>query len=160
MNLLISKILEHDQNGVLELITANPELLNQASESNRSPIEVAKATGNPYIYVTLLRHYEPNHKIEENWYELLTEYISQISNDWICSSWNKDIEYEIWHAIKGNPFCISGYDEFADLTPEIKNDLEYLSLKVDGWAIFEENQVVPIEKWNALYNEWLHQKYA
>jgi len=156
MNDLITKILDNDQVGMLKVITKCPGLLYELSESNRTPLELAKATGSPYIYVTLLRHLQKNNS-NENMYGLLTEYIGQISNDWLCSSWNHGIEFKIWHALKGNRFKLNDEEECQDLNSEMKKDLEWLSSEINGWATFEENNVVPLDKWEIQYNEWLQQ---
>ena len=153
MNILIEKILNNDQKGIEETININPELLNSKSESNRTPLEIAKATDNSYVLVTLLRQLEQTSEINEDWNNLLKEYISQISNDWLCSTWNDGIEYRIWHALICNEFQVSDSVECEDLSFEMKKDLKYLSSKINGWVTYEEESVVPIEKWEKRYNE-------
>jgi hypothetical protein len=155
MNILIKQILDSNQKGLEDTINSNPELLNVKSESNRTPLEVAKATENTYIFVTLLRRSNQTPEIDQDWFILLKEYISQISNDWLCSTWNSGIEYHIWHALQGNIFKVYGSVEHEDLSVEIRKDLEYLSSRINGWVTYEENHVIPIEEWKIRYSEWL-----
>lgn len=159
MNELISKILDIDQLGMLELLDSNPGLLNLLSESKRTPVEVAKATGSVYIYVTLLR-YQEHLGFSQNWFNLLKEYVGQISNDWTCASWYNDIEFEIWHSMKGNIFKVSAFEGYTDINPEMKKDLEWLSLKLGGWTTCEAKETVPLIEWEKQYNQWLKDKYA
>lgn len=86
-----------DVQAVRQLVKEQKDLVTQASANGELPIQIAKQKGITRFEVAIARNtvYKVYYSPQEL-HQLLINYISELSEEYWCSGWYSNIEYDLW----------------------------------------------------------------
>ncbi len=161
-NPLINAILEGNIKDVRDLVRNNPELLSIRSKVGSLPYKIAVNKGLANQTTVLLKANACGSENFNDYQGLLTQYISDISHDFVCASWLSGIEFKLWEIIFENQLIKDDYLGLNELDEETKGDLRFLSQKCNGWIMWSEEKgctiFVSLEKWKSIWRKSLYKK--
>lgn len=128
MNELLKAVLDNDEKLVRMLVRTKPELVFEKGRSGRDAIQLAKASGNTFCLVAMLREYSESTEDMEQCKELLLQYILELSNVYFCAQWEEGIEERVWHVAFED-----AVDPVIDLDPESRLDIRWLVSRTNAW---------------------------
>lgn len=95
--------------------------------------------------------------MNKNWQTLARE-MSEISEKAFCAGWMDGLEYRLWEVVKGGRRKYGQIVLSDDQIARLRN----LSDSLGGWICFndesEVEEFVESERWEMLYQAWLHAK--
>ena len=151
MQPLAQAILDGNVSAVRALLDATPHAAAETSDSGRSMFELARHKGIAEIVVLLLCRRAPGSEGFTEYAQLLTEYVHETSDAWMCASWYSDIEYILWSLVVGETesHLFSDGHEPLSFSPEEAAEWRFLAERACGWPTFEG--WADMATWLALY---------
>ena len=143
MNELHKAILDNDEKLVRTLVRTKPELVFEVGQSGRDSIQLAKASGNIFCLVAILRESSDLIEDVDQYKELLLLYIYELSNVYFCAQWEEGIEKRIWRVTFEDII-----DPIIELDPESRLDLKWLASRVNAWPDLSSQDVIV---WKSIY---------
>lgn len=158
MKSIIHAILNSDLSAVRKIISADPASAWMKADSGDTPIQVAFAAGNYPICAALLKNSPQSiDEIPFTVPKLLEELIRYFSQSTLCSSWNQNIEYDLWALLIEDDEYKRDYDEYLNVNPETLSDVRWLASWAEGWFHWpnteNEPKFISMDKWVREYQK-------
>ena len=158
MEPIIRTILDSDLPAVRKIISEDAGAAWQKSETGKTPIQVAFAAGNYPICAALLKH-TPQclDEIPITVSDLLEQLIRDFSQSTLCSSWNQNIEYDLWALVTHDPDYKRGYDRDLKADPDSLSEIGWIARWAEGWFHWPDSEGFPIfvaeDEWEQRYRK-------
>ena len=156
MEPIIRAILDSEHSEVRRILAADAKAAWTVSQSGKTPVQLAFAADNFPATAAILRN-TPQciDEIQSTAKELLERLIGDFSQSVICSSWNRDIEYELWALVSEDTKYQPRTARFLDINRDYFDDIGWFSSWVEGWFHWPDSEDSPvfvaIDEWKSLY---------
>jgi ankyrin repeat protein len=159
MKPIIHAILNGNIASVRKILAEDSNAIRQKSETGRTPIQVAYAAGNFPMCAALLKN-SPHDiaQIPISVAELLEELIRDFSQSTLCSSWNQNIEFDLWALITEDSEYKLVYAEYLEVNRESLSEMRWVAEWAKGWFHWADSEDSPVfidaDEWAQRYRTY------
>jgi len=145
MEPIILAILNGDIGTVRKILVEDSDAARLTSETGRTPLQVAYAAGRFPMCAALLRCSPHDlNQIPVSANELLESLIRDFSQSTLCSSWNENIEFDLWALVTEDSGYQLVYERYLRMDRESLLDIGWIAGQAGGWFHWPDSEDSPV----------------
>jgi hypothetical protein len=120
----------------------DPSTLLASTSDGMTVLEAARATGDVFTEVALIRLKAPGANGVTEWGALLGRYMGQLCSRLAGASWVGEVEFDLWRAAAGGKPLSKQKDPsgFSRIDADTVEDLKFLANRAGGWFGWDEKR--------------------